>query len=362
MTKKVIIFFLFFIICWHPLGMAKYQTNDHYTYKGNFQRSGSSSMMLSEQAIFIGAFSLGHNLDTFYALSSYLLINNHEKKLLRFHPETQRTSWISRYSYAQVSHPTLWDNRLYFGTLNGRLVCLDWQSGLELWNQPVFARVSSAPLVVDGKAIFGTSDGWIYALNKDNGSIVWSFDAGSSLVADLATDNEVIVAATVAGRVIITDLHGQLIWDTFIEGSVTQSPAIEDGALIVATYEGALYCINNHGTVRWHKLNHPFLTSSPIIQRGKVYQFFADGYLRSYSILTGDLELSVYLETPRQTPLMSGHSILFRLWNGVLALNVQTQQSKNIIFQEGFDTQAMVLIGNKLYLLMKTGEIFSYSL
>jgi outer membrane protein assembly factor BamB len=40
---------------------------------------------------------------------------------------------------------------------------------------PVEGRVDSAPTIAGGLVLCGTRDGWVYALNRDDGRLVWRF-------------------------------------------------------------------------------------------------------------------------------------------------------------------------------------------
>lgn len=75
-------------------------------------------------------------------------------------------------------------NRLYFGTTDAHLLCLDANSGKVLWNRKVASEkagyyVDVAPLIVHGKVIVGTSGdvtnipAFIEALNWKTGAPVW---------------------------------------------------------------------------------------------------------------------------------------------------------------------------------------------
>ncbi len=362
MAKKIILFVAVFCLLGSNV-IANPFISTAYTYKGNFQRTGAFSHNISEKAKLYGAFTLCHPLHTFYALKDCLLINNKEDFLLKKDPGHQKVLWKSDLPYSRIAHPTLAENSLYFGTENGRMVCLDWNSGQERWSYPFFAKITSAPLVIQQKVIFGASDGMIYALSQNTGTLLWSLNAKSAVYADLAEKNGTIFVGTVEGRIMAISSAGSLIWDYYAEGTITQSIAVSSTYLVAVTFEGFLYCLNTDGTYRWHKISHPFVASSPIIQRGEVYQFFPDGYLRSYYLDTGEMRLSMYIECPlRQTPVMVSHMMLFRLWNGVLMVDTRLQQSRTLIFQEGFDAHSFVFSGKSLYLLMKTGEIFCYNL
>ena len=55
-------------------------------------------------------------------------------------------------------------NRIFFGTVNGKLVALDRNSGGLLWEFAVPGGVHSAPAVHEGMVFFGSDGGTLFAL------------------------------------------------------------------------------------------------------------------------------------------------------------------------------------------------------
>jgi quinohemoprotein ethanol dehydrogenase len=79
-----------------------------------------------------------------------------------------------------------WGNRLYLGTLDGRLVALDRDTGKEAWSvvtvdQSKPYTITGAPRVIDGKVIIGNSGaefgvrGYVTAYDADSGEQLWRF-------------------------------------------------------------------------------------------------------------------------------------------------------------------------------------------
>ncbi|MFM2090923.1 MAG: hypothetical protein RLZZ127_1412, partial [Planctomycetota bacterium] len=67
------------------------------------------------------------------------------------------------------------------------VIALDPKTGRERWRVRVEGRIDSAPTVYKGLVLCGTRAGWIYALNRDDGSLVWRFmaaPAGRHIVAN----------------------------------------------------------------------------------------------------------------------------------------------------------------------------------
>ncbi len=80
----------------------------------------------------------------------------------------------------------VWEGKVFFGTIDGRLIALDAETGDELWDvvtvdqqQPY--TITGAPRVVRGKVLIGNSGaemgvrGYISAYDADNGELVWRF-------------------------------------------------------------------------------------------------------------------------------------------------------------------------------------------
>jgi PQQ-dependent dehydrogenase (methanol/ethanol family) len=79
-----------------------------------------------------------------------------------------------------------WGDRLYLGTLDGRLVALDRDTGEEVWSKVTVDRdkpytITGAPRVIDGKVIIGNSGaefgvrGYVSAYDADDGEQLWRF-------------------------------------------------------------------------------------------------------------------------------------------------------------------------------------------
>jgi len=82
----------------------------------------------------------------------------------------------------------MYNNRLYFGTPDAHLICLDARNGKQIWDiQIADVRfgyyISIAPLIVKGRVIIGTSGDqadiphFLEALDPENGNIIWRWDS-----------------------------------------------------------------------------------------------------------------------------------------------------------------------------------------
>lgn len=65
--------------------------------------------------------------------------------------------------------------KIYIGAHDSIVRCIDFHSGDVLWNYKTKSYVLSSPVVLKNAVVIGSSDGHIYALNKNDGSLLWKF-------------------------------------------------------------------------------------------------------------------------------------------------------------------------------------------
>jgi outer membrane protein assembly factor BamB len=85
-----------------------------------------------------------------------------------------------------VSDPAVAYGKVYVGSSDFLVYCLDASSGNQIWNYTTEAEVYSSPAVAGGCVLAGSYDGNVYCLNATNGSELWSFPAGVFSPVDAA--------------------------------------------------------------------------------------------------------------------------------------------------------------------------------
>jgi quinohemoprotein ethanol dehydrogenase len=111
------------------------------------------------------------------------------KLLWRFDPEVYKVAGDKlRYSWGPRGL-AYWQNKIYVGTLDGRLIALDARNGRQVWSQKTVpahdtANITGAPRVFNGKVIighggadFGAIRGYVTAYDAQSGKQLWRFFA-----------------------------------------------------------------------------------------------------------------------------------------------------------------------------------------
>jgi len=71
------------------------------------------------------------------------------------------------------------DGRLYFGSsVDDKVYALSGATGEEIWSFYTGGPVRLAPTVCDNKVFFGSDDGLVYCLNAETGALVWKIRGG----------------------------------------------------------------------------------------------------------------------------------------------------------------------------------------
>jgi outer membrane protein assembly factor BamB len=88
---------------------------------------------------------------------------------------------LARMHVDNAFHVAIADGTIYFGSsVTDQVYAVDAKSGEVRWTFTAEGPVRFAPTVVAGRVYFGSDDGYVYCLDADNGQIEWQHRAGPS--------------------------------------------------------------------------------------------------------------------------------------------------------------------------------------
>ena len=157
------------------------------------------------------------------------------------------------------------NGRIIATTGFAEVIALDAGSGRVLWRKYVGSPMRAGPTVRGGRAFIVTVDNKLFALDTENGDVLWShtgIQEGASLLggASPAVDSGIVVVAYTSGELVALKVeNGRVLW-TDVLAAVRRSN-------VVATFS--------------------HIRGRPVIDRGRVFAISYGGLLASIDLRSG---------------------------------------------------------------------------
>jgi outer membrane protein assembly factor BamB len=139
----------------------------------------------------------------------------------------QAKGWI-------FGEPTVTDDKVFFGSQDDHLYCLDKRRKTLLWSFPTKSRIEAGVAYRDGSVFFGSCDGRFYRVNAETGKEVWSHLTPRSEGASTA---------------------------------IYSAPLCTEEAVYFGSFDGHLYCLKiDDGDMKWRikPVKGSEITGSPL--------------------------------------------------------------------------------------------------
>ena len=115
------------------------------------------------------------------------------------------TNLQPRVIYDRTFHTVSAEGRVFFGSsADDQVTCLDLATGEQLWTFFTEGPVRLAPHLADGRVYFGSDDGCVYCLNTTDGALHWKFRAAPT-TRRIAGNGRLISAWPVRTGVLVQD-------------------------------------------------------------------------------------------------------------------------------------------------------------
>jgi len=173
-----------------------------------------------------------------------------------------------------VSSPVVTGGKVYFGSNDHHMYCLDAFTGSLIWAYETGGKIYENPALADGKVYFGSDDGYVYCLNRAYGFLIWKYNIGkvySHIIIPTINDGKVYVGKLrKTGLYCLDAANGNLVWVNE-EVTVLQIGVAVDQDNVYVPTDYDLYCLNaSNGSIVWKNLS-VFCYSCPAVADGKVY-------------------------------------------------------------------------------------------
>ncbi|MGA2768170.1 MAG: PQQ-binding-like beta-propeller repeat protein [Candidatus Bathyarchaeia archaeon] len=188
-------------------------------------------------------------------------------------PGTNNKLWNYTTGNGVDSSPAVVGGRVYVGSGDYKVYCLDASTGAQVWNYTTGSAVYSSPAVADGRVYVGSDDYKVYCLDASTGAQVWNYTTGNYVGSSPAVSDGRVYVGSYDGRVYCLDAStGAQVWNYVTSGVVDSSPAVVGGRVYVGSYDGRVYCLDaSTGAQVWNYTTGNYVGSSPAVVGGRVY-------------------------------------------------------------------------------------------
>lgn len=203
--------------------------------------------------------------------SGILVAADHEGRLAVVDAETGRKNWELKTKQSFSGGPGLDDDRIYMGTIDGRVIAYGRAGGAELWNAQVSSEVLAPPASADGIVAVRCIDGRVFGLDAVSGRRLWIYDHKAPLLT-LRGETDLLIRAGILfvgyddGSVVALRLSdGSVVWNQTVaspEGrteldrlaDIGQQMVIVASDLIVSSYKSRIVSLAaDSGRLLWFK-------------------------------------------------------------------------------------------------------------
>jgi outer membrane protein assembly factor BamB len=169
----------------------------------------------------------------------------------------------------------VWNGFAYIGSQYGTVQAVSRRSGNIAWrhNTPGSPRMASSPAVDGDKIVYHTMGGQVYVLDRVNGHLKWSWNAGSAIESSPVVAHGIDYFGAANGQMYALDLRRhKLLWSRYLGAKITSSAAIEDGRLFIGDYAGRLWALSPAtGATRWIGTVNGKIYGTPAVTHGRVF-------------------------------------------------------------------------------------------
>jgi len=147
-------------------------------------------------------------------------------------PEEPELLWTFETAGAVTSSPVIADGRVYFGSDDAKLHCVDAATGEALWAFATEDMIEAPPMVVDGSVYIGSNDFFLYALDAASGELRWKFETGDKILGGanhVQTEAGlcIVVCSYDASLYGIDAKSGKQLWQYVTDNYVNGTPAVD---------------------------------------------------------------------------------------------------------------------------------------
>ena len=201
-------------------------------------------------------------------------------------------------SVAIYGNPTAMDDLVCIGAYDGRVYALNRQTGNERWIYPKdgdVGQIVGNSIAAGGNIYFNSSDGRVYALNTTYGEEIWKTEKPLSekLWTSPLIDGDIIYVTTYEGYIYSLSINdGSLLpWSFKADAGIVSSPVIYQDTIFMGAFDNSVYAVKiGSNEPLWSFSGDKWFWATPVVKDGVVYAGCLDGKVYAIGAGTGELK------------------------------------------------------------------------
>ena len=281
------------------------------------------------------------------------------------------------------------DGVIYSTSGFGNVIAIDSSDGDELWRMDLRIPIRSAPISHNNTVFVITHDNQLFALNNNNGEILWSHRGILETASVLSSNSVAIDAGLVfvpysSGEIYaIRTLNGSVVWTDSLSrtgsstslseiNSITARPVADNGRLISISHAGRMVSVDIATGERLWTLDISG-TETPWVSGDWVFTLSTNSELIGISRSAGNIkwvtQLEQYLDEDEREgvirwsgPILVSDKLLIISSHGVAAwVSPQTGEIIETTKIPGSFFIAPIIVDEVIYLLNDDGALIAYN-
>ncbi len=162
--------------------------------------------------------------------------------------------WKFHSRKAITSSPLIYQDQVFFTSLDGYFYCISVQSGWQQWSLRMGKGSVSSPFLAKDIVVFGSADGVVYGVDPITGKPIWTHNTGSQVSGSPAGDQTLVYLGNAAGHFLAMNLtDGTPAWDFQVQGGITSASVLFEDMVMFGSLDQHFYAISGaeKNEVRW---------------------------------------------------------------------------------------------------------------
>ena len=165
--------------------------------------------------------------------------------------DSLKMRWRFKTGDSVKSSAAIVDGRVYIGSDDGKVYCLELANGNKVWEFNVGKPIESSPCVVKDSVFFGSADSFIYSIDAKTGKLKWKYETGAKILGAVnwtlspKKDKIWVLAGSYDNKLYCIDsVTGKLVWAYEADNYINGSPAVGDGKAIFGSCDELLHIVS----------------------------------------------------------------------------------------------------------------------